>query len=165
MKNKYTAAVYPAMPDQTQVRIGFYSQVLPTLKSDSFHNGISTSVTESCTHSKEIQIKEACSGKTEREILSFHAYLTVVGKSLLAKHYWNFELISGSILEVIHPSSHNALYRTVTWLNLEEFSHIPKIPSFNSGSFWPPFFISELHQELFYVCFLHIFNFHAFTNY
>lgn len=65
-----------------------------------FHNGISTSVTESCTHTKETQIKETCGGKTEREILSFHAYLTVVGKTLLAKHYWNLELISGSILEV-----------------------------------------------------------------
>ena len=34
----------------------------------------------------ETQIKETCGGKTEREILSFHACLTAVGKSLLAKH-------------------------------------------------------------------------------
>lgn len=86
MKNKYTPAAYSAMPDQTQVKVSFYSQVFATLKSDSFHNGISTSVTESCTHTEEeAQIKEICSGKTERGILSFHAYLTVVGKSLLAK--------------------------------------------------------------------------------
>lgn len=75
------------MPDQTQVRVSFYFQVLPTLKSDSFHNGISTLVTESCTLSKETQIKEGCNGKTEREILSFHAYLTsgkvIAGKALL----------------------------------------------------------------------------------
>ena len=87
MKNKYTPAVSPAMPDQTQVKVSFYSQVFPTLKSDSFHNGISTLLTESCAHTKETQIKETCGGKTEREILSFHAYLTAVGKSLLAKHY------------------------------------------------------------------------------
>lgn len=86
MKNKYTPAVSSAMPDQTQVKVSFYSQVFPTLKTDSFHNGISASVTESCTHSKETQIKETCGGKTEREILSFHACLTAVGKSLLAKH-------------------------------------------------------------------------------
>lgn len=86
MKNKYMPAVYPAMPDQAQVKVSFYSQVFPTLKSNSFSNGISTLVTESCTHTKAAQIKETCGGKTEREILSFHAYLTIVGKSLLAKH-------------------------------------------------------------------------------
>jgi len=120
MKNKYTPAVSAAMPDQTQVKVSFYSQVFPALKTDSFHNGISTLVTKSCTHTKETQIKETCGGKTEREILSFHAYLTVVGKSLLAKHCWNLDLISGSILEVIpHPPRlHNALYKTVTWLKL-----------------------------------------------
>lgn len=77
----------PSHARPNTVRVSFYSQVFPVPKSDSFHNGISTLVTESCTHSKEIQIKETCSGKTGREILSFHAYLTGVGKSLLAKHY------------------------------------------------------------------------------
>lgn len=86
MKNKYTPAVSSAMPDQTQVKVSFYSQVFLTLKTDSFHNGISTLVTGSCTHTKETQIKETCGGKREREILSFYAYLTVVGKLLLAKH-------------------------------------------------------------------------------
>lgn len=85
MKNKYTPAASSAMPDQTQVKVSFYSQVFPTLESDSFHNGISTVVTESCTHTEEAQIQEICCGKTERGILSFHAYFTVVGKSLLAK--------------------------------------------------------------------------------
>lgn len=125
------------------VRVRFHSQVFPVRKSDSFHNGISTLVTESCTHSKEIQIKETCSGKTGREILSFHACLTGVGKSLLAKHYWNLELISGSILEMVHPSAHHALYKTVMIEFSSVFPH-PKIPSFNSASFWPPFFISKL---------------------
>lgn len=164
MKNKYTPAGYPTMPDQTQVTVSFYSQVFLTLKSDSFHNGISTLVTENCTHSKEIQIKETCSGKTKREILSFYAYLTVVGKSLLAEHYWNLELISGSILEVLHPFPHNALYKIVIWLNLAQFSHILKIPSFNSASFWPPFFVSKLCQGVFYMCFVHLFNFHSFAD-
>lgn len=86
-KQIHCSSIHPAVPEQTHVRSSFYSQVFPDLKNDSFHNGISTSVTESCTHTKETQIKETCGGKTEREILSFHAYLTVVGKSLLAKHY------------------------------------------------------------------------------
>lgn len=152
-----------ARPNTRQSELLFSG--LSNSKSDSFHNGISTLVTENCTHSKEIQIKEACSGKTEREILSFYAYLTVMGKSLLAEHYWNLELISGSILEVLHPFPHNALYKIVTWLNLTQFSHILKIPFFNSASFWPPFFISKLCQGIFYMCFVHLFNFHSFTGF
>ena len=35
MKNKYTPAVSAAMPDQTQVKVSFYSQVFPALKTDS----------------------------------------------------------------------------------------------------------------------------------
>lgn len=66
MKNKYTPAVYSAMPDPTEGKVSFHSRVFPTRKSDSFHNGISTSVTESRTHTKETQIKETCSGKTEK---------------------------------------------------------------------------------------------------
>lgn len=86
-KQIHSCGVLSHMPDQTQGKVSFYSQVFPTRKSDSFHGGISTLVTESCTHTKETQIKETCSGKTERGILSFHAYLTVVGKSVLAKQY------------------------------------------------------------------------------
>lgn len=152
----------PSHARPNTVRVSFYSQVFPVLKSDSFHNGISTLVTESCTHSKEIQIKETCSGKTGREILSFHAYLTGVGKSLLAKHYWNLELISGSILEMIYPSAHHALHKIV----MTEFSSVfphPKIPSFNSASFWPPFFHLWTFWRRIYVGFLHV-NFHSFID-
>jgi hypothetical protein len=87
MKNKYTLASLPGYARPNTVKVGFYSQLFPTQKSDSFHNGISTTVTENCTHTKDLQIKETCSGKTEREMLPFHAYFSAVGKSLLAKHH------------------------------------------------------------------------------
>lgn len=82
---------------QSQLFPGF-----PAPKSDSSHNGISTLVTASCTHTKGTQMKETCGGETEREILSFHAYLAAVGKSLLAKHSRNLELISESIRKGFH---------------------------------------------------------------
>lgn len=111
---------------------------LSALKSDSFHNGISTLVTESCTHTKGTQMKETCGGKTEREILSFHAYLVAVGKSLLAKHSWNLELISGSILKVT-PTTITVLVpllpvlHKISWLtkpSSAQCSHIPPLIPF-----------------------------------
>lgn len=87
MKNKYTPAVSSAMPDQTQVKVSFYSQVFLTLKTDSFHNGISTLVTGSCTHTKETQIKETCGGKRERNSIILCIFncsgKVVAGKALL----------------------------------------------------------------------------------
>lgn len=114
-----------------------YSQGFPALKSDSFHNDLSSLVIESCAHTKETQIRETCSGKTERGILLFHAYLTGkvnAGKAWL-KSWANKEKHAS-----IHPSLHIALYKIVTWLNRAQFSHILKIPSFHSASFWHLFF-------------------------
>lgn len=114
MKNKYTPAAHQALPDQTQ-SVSFYSQVLPTLKSDSFHNSTSNVVRESCTHTKETHIKESCSGKQRNSIIA--RIFNVVGKQSLAKHHWNLELVNGSILEVIHFPSLTALFKIVSWLN------------------------------------------------
>ena len=118
MKNKYTPAVHPAMPDLTQ---GESASILRSLQPRRVAASTSAVNTESRTHSQEIQIKQTCGGKTE--ILSFYAYLTVVGKSWLARHYCNLELISGSILEIIHPSPHHASSRIVTTECSSAFPH------------------------------------------
>ena len=70
MKNKYTPAGYPAMPDP-HVKVSFYSQVFPTLKSDSFHNGISTLVPETVHTPKQHKLKKHAVEKQKEKFYHF----------------------------------------------------------------------------------------------
>lgn len=93
-----------------------------TRKTDSFHKGLSATVTESWAHTKETQMKEACSGDTEKEILlAFHAHLAVweVTAGLSSLKSW---AIKWSYFRSYSFTSPDALYETVTWLSLAVLS-------------------------------------------
>lgn len=122
-KQTHCCSIYPATPDQTPGRVSFCPQVSPALRSDASIMASARWIQEAVPTPKKYKLKQHAVEK-QREILSFYTHFTAVGKSRLAKHCCNLELISGSILEISHPSPPpRAASRTATTECSSAFPH------------------------------------------